>query len=136
MTFSWTFARRTVCAAALTIVAVNVASAAPARLATNTNLRLGPGTNFGVAATVPAGSVVDVIRCDVQWCNVLWRGRPGYMVARNLLGPGGPGPVVAVAPAPVVVGPPVYYGGGPYWGPRYYYGPRYYGPRYRHWRRW
>lgn len=135
MTFSWTFARRAVCAAALTIVAADVASAAPARLATNTNLRLGPGLNFGVAATVPAGSVVDVIRCGAQWCNVLWRGRPGYMVARNLVGAAGPGPAVAVVPGPVVVGPPVYYGGGPYWGPRYYGPGFYYGPR-RYWRRW
>ena len=134
MTVSWKFVRRAFCAAALTVIAADVASAAPARLATNTNLRLGPGTNFGVSATVPAGSVVDVIRCGAQWCNVLWRGRPGYMIARNLIGPG-PGPAVAVAPAPVVVGPPVYYGGGPYWGPRYYYGPRIYGTR-RYWRRW
>ena len=133
MTIFWKFARRAVCAVALTVLAADLASAAPARLAVNTNLRLGPGLNFGVVTTVRAGSIVDVIRCGAQWCNVLVGGRPGYMVARNLVGPGGPAPVM-VAPAPgpvVVVGPPVLYGPGPYWGPRYYYG----GPR-RYWRRW
>jgi uncharacterized protein YraI len=128
----WKFSRRTLCALALTLLAADAASAAPARLAVNTNLRLGPGLSFGIIRTLPAGSVVDVIRCGAEWCNVLFRGRPGYLVARNLTGPGGPAPVAVVAPpAPpvVVVGPPVYY--GPYWGPRYYWGPRRYW-----WRRW
>lgn len=130
MTIVWKFARRAVCAVSVTVLAADLASAAPARVVTNTNLRLGPGLNFGVTATIRAGGVVDVIRCGAQWCNVLWGGRPGYVVARNLAGMA----PVRVAPPPVVVGPPVYYGPGPYWGPRYYYGgPRFYGP---HWRRW
>ena len=136
MTIVWNFAGRAICAVALTVLAAELASAAPAQVATNTNLRLGPGLNFGVVATIRAGGVVDVIRCGAQWCNVLWGGRPGYVVARNLAG-GEPGPVgvVGAAPAPVVVvGPPVYYGPGPYWGPRYYgYGPHGYGPRWRRW---
>lgn len=131
MTVFWNSARRAICAVALTLFAADLASAAPTRLAMNTNLRVGPGLNFGVITTVPAGGVVDVIRCGAQWCNVLWRGRPGYMIARNVVGIA-PGPVVRVAPPPVVVvgPPPVYYGYGPYWGPRYYWGPR------RYWRRW
>ena len=60
------------------------AAAAPATVGTNTNLRQGPGTNFGVIMTVPGGSVVDVIRCGGEWCNVMADGRPGYMIARNL----------------------------------------------------
>jgi hypothetical protein len=118
-------------AAALVAVSAGWASAAPATVATNTNLRQGPGTTFGVIMTVPGGSVVDVIRCGAEWCNVMADGRPGYMIARNL-GLGGPAPIV-VRPAPppvVVVGPGPYYGYGPYYGPRYYYGPR------RYWRRW
>jgi uncharacterized protein YraI len=121
--------RVAVCAAALAALSAEMASAAPARVATNTNLRMGPGLNFGVIATAPAGSIVDVIRCGPEWCNVMWGGRPGYMIARNL-GAGGVPPGVVVAPAPgpvVVVGPPYY---GPYYGARYYYGPRFYGPRY------
>ena len=130
MTFVWKFVGRAICAAAITVLAADLASAAPARVATNTNLRLGPGTNFGVVLTVPAGGVVDVIRCGAQWCNVLVGGRPGYMIARNLVG-GGPGPAVVHAmPGPVVVVGPGYYGPGPYWGPRRYWGPRYYGRRW------
>ena len=133
---TWNAARGALAAAALIAVFAAGAAAAPATLATNTNLRQGPGTNFGVIMTVPAGSVVDVIRCGGEWCNVMAGGRPGYMVARNL-GGGAPVPVVRAAPAPlVVVEPaPVYYG---YYGPRYYYGGPgfYYGPRRYWYRRW
>jgi uncharacterized protein YraI len=135
MTITWNLARAAICAAAL-VVSVDAASAAPARVASNTNLRSGPGTNFGIITTVPGGAVVNVIRCTAAWCNVLWQGRPGYMIARNL---GRRAPAVVVgAPAPVVVvGPPVYYGRY-YYGPGpYYWGPRfYYGPRWGRWRRW
>jgi uncharacterized protein YraI len=122
--------------AALLALFAGSANAAPATVGTNTNLRQGPGTNFGVIMTVPGGSVVDVIRCGGEWCNVMVGGRPGYMIARNL-GLGGapvavaPGPVV-VAPPVVVVGPRPYYGYGPYYGPRRYWG----GPRYYGYRRW
>src|SRR5882757_584627 len=37
---------------------VAAASAAPAQVNSNTNLRQGPGTTFGVVAVVPGGSVV------------------------------------------------------------------------------
>jgi uncharacterized protein YraI len=124
--------------AALTLVAVSaeLADAAPARVAQNTNIRQGPGTTFPIIVTAPAGAVVEVIRCGVEWCNVIWGGRPGYMIGRNLAR--GPAPVRVVRPVPppvVVVGPGPYYGYGPYYGPRRFYGPGfYYGPR--RWRRW
>jgi uncharacterized protein YraI len=122
-------------ATALTLLA-GAANAAPATVASNTNLRQGPGTNFPVIMTVPGGSVVDIIRCGGEWCNVMANGQPGYMIGRNL-GRGGPAPVAVVAPPPVVVvGPGPYYPYGPYYGPRRFYGPGfYYGPR-RYWRRW
>ncbi|MPZ37533.1 MAG: SH3 domain-containing protein [Rhizobiales bacterium] len=127
------FTRSAMVAAALA-VSVGLANAAPATVAANTNLRQGPGTNFGVIMTVPGGSVVDVIRCGDEWCNVMANGSPGYMIARNL-GLGG-APVAVARPPVVVVGPPVVYGPGPYhYGPRRFYGPRFYGPR-RYWRRW
>jgi uncharacterized protein YraI len=139
MTTNWKLLRRAVYALALVAFSADLAAAAPARLASNTNLRLGPGTNFGIAVTVPGGALVNVIRCGGEWCNVTWRGRPGYMIARNLMRGGAArvvarpvavvrtAPVVVAAPAPVVV-----VGAPYYWGPRYYYG---YGPRY-YWRRW
>jgi uncharacterized protein YraI len=132
-------ARGTVLAAALVAVSAGWANAAPATVGTNTNLRQGPGTNFAVITTVPAGAVVDVIRCGGTWCNVMANGSPGYMIARNI-GLGGAPVPVAPPPGPVVVGPPVVYGPGPYYGPGFY-GPRFYGPGFyygprRYWRRW
>jgi uncharacterized protein YraI len=131
-TLTW---KHTFGAAALMTLVAGAANAAPATVANNTNLRQGPGTNFGVIMTVAGGSVVDVIRCGGEWCNVMVGGRPGYMIARNL-GMGGPAPVTVVRTVPppvVVVGPGYPY--GPYYGPGYY-GPGFYaGPR-RYWRRW
>src|ERR1700754_4554580 len=95
---NWSFARGTIAAGALTALAAGAASAAPATVGTNTNLRQGPGTNFGVIMTVPGGSVVDVIRCGAEWCNVMADGRPGYMIARNLGGGGAPVAVVGAPP--------------------------------------
>ena len=130
-TMIWMVARRAICAAALIAASAELASAAPARIATNTNLRQGPGLSFGVIATAPAGSVVDVIRCGPEWCNVMFGGRPGYMVARNL-GRAGPIRIVRPLPPPAVVVEPAY--PYPLYGRPYYYGPRvYYGPR-RFWR--
>jgi uncharacterized protein YraI len=111
-------------------MSAGAASAAPTQVISNTNMRLGPGTNFGIVATVPGGSVVEITNCGGEWCTALWRGRTGYMIATNLaLG----GPVGPVGGPPVVLydDPP------PYFGPPYRYGPRYRyrGPRYRY-RRW
>jgi len=116
----------------LLALSAELAAASPARVVSNTNLRLGPGTNFGVAATVPGGSVVDITGCAGQWCTAHWRGRTGYMIATNL-DLGGQGGPVGGPPVVIYDDPP------PYFGPPYsYYGPRYryLGPRYRSWRRW
>jgi uncharacterized protein YraI len=131
---TWSVSRAALCGALLTALSAGVADAAPARVASNTNLRQGPGTSFAVITTAPAGSVVNVIRCGIEWCNVMFAGRPGYMIARNL-GRGGPARAVRPAPRVVVVDPPppaVVVPGPYYYGPRYYYGRRY----YRGWRRW
>ena len=116
----------------LITLSAELASAAPALVLSNLNMRQGPGTNFAVVATIPGGSTVDVTGCTGEWCTVAWAGRGGYAIARNL-DLGGADPVGAYPPAvvegPVVVAPPVYYGG-------YYGGPGYYGPRYYYGRRW
>jgi uncharacterized protein YraI len=109
------------------------ASASPARVASNTNLRQGPGTTFGVVAVVPGGSVVEVTGCSGEWCTANWHGRVGYMISTHLdlaAGPVGPR-VVAVYPEPYY-GP--YFYGGPYFYNRFYFGSRYYGHYGR--RRW
>ena len=117
--------------AMLLALSVDVASAAPARVQANTNLRQGPGTTFNVLVTVPGGSIVEVSQCAADWCTTHWHGRVGYMIASNL--DLRPGPVVA--PAVVYAEPPYIY------GPPYFYGPRVFigfGHRYgyRHFRRY
>src|SRR5262245_14705179 len=74
----------TLAVGAFVVLAADAASAAPARVISNTNLRQGPGTNFGITATVPGGSIVDISRCAAEWCTAHWRGRVGYMIASNL----------------------------------------------------
>src|SRR5258705_139388 len=51
---------------------VAAASAGPARVFSNTNLRQGPGTTFGVVAVVPGGTVVEVTGCSGEWCTANW----------------------------------------------------------------
>ncbi len=98
--------------ASLLLFTAGAASAGPAPVITNLNLRQGPSTDFGNAG---------------DWCNVTFGDRGGYVLARNLdMREGAP---VAVEPGPVTIEPPVvvgrsvyYYGGPRYWGPRYYGG--------------
>src|SRR5882672_11214697 len=97
-------------------LSATAASAGPARVFSNTNLRQGPGTTFGVVAVVPGGSVVEVTGCAAEWCTANWGGRVGYMIATHLDQQAGP-----VAPRVVTVYPEPYY--GPYYGP-YFYGPQ------------
>jgi Bacterial SH3 domain len=110
-------------------LSATAASASPARVFSNTNLREGPGTNHGVVAVVPGGSVVEVTGCAAEWCTTHWRGRVGYMIATHLdQRVGVVAPPVAVYPGPYIYGPPYYY------GPRVFIG---FGPRYRYYgRRW
>jgi uncharacterized protein YraI len=56
----------------------------------NLNLRIGPGTHYGVIDVIPYGDVVDVYGClqDVAWCDVEWWGLRGWVSARYLVQPG------------------------------------------------
>ena len=56
----------------------------------NLNLRVGPGTHYGVIDVIPYGDVVDVYGClqDVAWCDVEWWGLRGWVSARYLVQPG------------------------------------------------
>src|SRR3954453_19465088 len=97
-----------------------VATASPARVYSNTNLRQGPGTTYGVVTVVPGGSIVEVTQCAAEWCTAHWHGRVGYMIATHLDMRGDPvaPPAVAIYPEPYIYGPPYVY------GPRIYIGPR------------
>jgi uncharacterized protein YraI len=60
------------------------ALAYPAVVTNDLNLRAGPSTANRVIATMPQGSIVDVIDCRGSWCEVEWRGRIGW-ASRNFL---------------------------------------------------
>jgi uncharacterized protein YraI len=60
------------------------AFAYPALVTNDLNLRAGPSTANRVIATMPQGSIVDVIDCRGSWCQVEWRGRVGW-ASRNFL---------------------------------------------------
>jgi uncharacterized protein YraI len=82
------------------------ASTAGAAVITNDlHLRSGPGTQYRVIGTMPAGAYVDVLGCAGSWCRVGWRGRVGF-VSSNYLGRGDGAyayaPRVYAAPPPAV----------------------------------
>jgi uncharacterized protein YraI len=124
-------------AAGLLLTSAGVASAAPALVTGDLNLRTGPGTNYRVTTVLPGGSTVNVGDCGGGWCRVAWRGGDGFASSSYLdLG----GRFYGAAPPPVYVAPPpvVTFGFG-WGGPRFYGGSyrhdRYYGRSYRHGRR-
>lgn len=57
---------------------------------TDLNLRVGPGTDFGVIDVIPGGYPVDVLGCldAYEWCDVDWDGLRGWVSARYLEHPG------------------------------------------------
>lgn len=112
------------------------ASGAEARSAHTTadlNLRTGPGTQYQIVATMPAGSRVDIGDCAEGWCAVDWRGRDGYASMVGLAG-GRAEP----APEVLVIDPPYPYRAGHYRSTNVYYDlppyaavpPRYYPRRF------
>lgn len=115
------------------------AGAPPAFAATNVNLRQGPGTTYTIIATIPVGSRLGLGGCSGQWCQVVWHGETGFVIASSLYQGGGPPPPGYGAPPPsygppppVYVAPPPYYGYGPGYDP--YYGWRGgYGYGHRRW---
>ncbi|MCJ8142901.1 SH3 domain-containing protein [Ancylobacter sp. A5.8] len=113
------------------------ASARPAVVTTDLNVRAGPGTGYRVIGSLPAGSSVDVGSCTGSWCRVAG----GFASARFLAF--GAGTRVVVQPAPVYYDD--YYdndlalgvgafalgvGVGNAWGPGYW-GPGWGGPGWR-----
>ena len=54
------------------------------------NLRVGPGTQYGVIDVIPRGDPVDVLGClaEFEWCDVEWYGLRGWVSARYLVQPG------------------------------------------------
>jgi len=132
------FARLAVSAAVLTALSTDLAAAKPATVASDVNLRKGPGTDNEIITLIPKGTMVEVGTCTNGWCMVTWNGQDGFSIATNL-GLGGPPPLrrrpmpddYEYPPPPgYVVGPPVYYEPPPVYYSPYYVRP-YYGPGWR-----
>ncbi len=122
--------RTGVLAATLMIGSAAVASAAPAVVATDLNLRAGPGTGYGVVAVLPAGATVNARNCGSGWCRVSYAGVTGFASA-SYLGTA-MGSYAAAPPPPRIFAGPRWYGPRTHWRGRFGPGPR----PHRHWRRW
>jgi uncharacterized protein YraI len=104
-------------ALAASVLLVSAGAAAADIVTGDLNLRSGPGPNFAIIDTMPAGSHVRVLECGAGWCRVRWRGIEGFASA-SYLGEGGP-VYVEGPPPPVYVAPPVVGYGYAWRGPRY-----------------
>lgn len=82
------------------LLSAGVAAAAPAVAQTDLNMRSGPGTQYGVVATIPDGATVDVGGCTGSWCAVNFSGISGYASANYLSGAGSVGPSAGVVVQP------------------------------------
>jgi uncharacterized protein YraI len=98
-------------AATLMCGAADVAAAYPAATRSALNMRQGPSTGTRVAAVLPRAAVVDVRSCTQNWCQVVYRGRTGYLSRMYLSVQRQPAPpprvVVQRRPAPPPA-PPAY----------------------------
>lgn len=72
--------------AAATVAAPAVASAAPARVTANVNLRAGPGTNYYPILVLPAGAPVELYGClqGYTWCDISYGRERGWVSSRYL----------------------------------------------------
>lgn len=70
--------KRLLLGAGLVALSAGAAAAAPATVESGLNLRSGPGTEYAVIDTMPAGARVDVGGCTGGWCQVSFNGEQGY----------------------------------------------------------
>jgi uncharacterized protein YraI len=121
---------------ALAALFATCAAAVPAYVASNVNMRSGPGTTNEIVTRIPGGSLVDANNCKDGWCEVTWQGKSGFAIqtALDLSGRVPSRPRTSYAPGYppgyVEAPPPIYYGPSYYYGPRYYYGGPYWRRRY------
>ncbi|WGS20568.1 MULTISPECIES: SH3 domain-containing protein [unclassified Bradyrhizobium] len=94
-------------------LSAGAAMAAPAVVESSVNLRNGPGTEFAVIATLPAGATVNATDCAVGWCRVSYDGEEGYASRAYL-------DIETAAVEPYYYPSYGYYG---YYGPYAYYEP-------------
>lgn len=72
--------------AAATVAAPAVASASPAQVTANVNLRTGPGTQYYPIVVLPAGAPVELYGClqGYTWCDVSYGRERGWVSSRYL----------------------------------------------------
>ena len=71
-------ARSCLIAGVLAAVSAAHAAAEPALIESKLNLRSGPGSAFGVLAVMPAGTKLDMQKCNDEWCRVKFGAQVGY----------------------------------------------------------
>ena len=69
-------------AGAAMLISAGVANAAV--VTNDLNLRAGPGTDYHIIGTMPAGADIAVLSCSGTWCHVDWNGEQGY-ASRNFI---------------------------------------------------
>jgi uncharacterized protein YraI len=70
--------KKSMLAAGLLAFSTAAASALPAVVSTDLNLRSGPGTVHQVIAVMQAGASVDTLGCGAGWCRIAYGGQVGY----------------------------------------------------------
>jgi uncharacterized protein YraI len=124
--------KATLLAGAVAVGVLAPVAAEAAYVTGSVNMRTGPGTQYAVILTIPAGSRVQVGGCS-SWCSVSYGGARGYVSASYISGgSAGPRPPVVYHRPP----PPTWgYAQRPYWdsrhnawsdGRRWYFGGRWY----------
>jgi hypothetical protein len=106
-------------AASALVLSAGAANAVPATAETSLNVRSGPGTQYEVVGSIPAGATVDVRGCTGSWCRVSFSGGSGY-ASRSYLAMAEGGPAIAVAPGYAYDDGPYY---DDYYDDGYGYGP-------------
>ena len=86
-------------AGAALLLSASAAAALPAVAQTDLTVRSGPGTQYPVVGSIPAGKTVEAGSCTRNWCQVSFSGGSGY-VNRRYLAMAGAVPSVGVAVAP------------------------------------
>jgi len=77
--------KRLLLGVSLVALSTGAALAAPAIVESGLNLRSGPGTEYAVITTLPAGTTVNASDCAGGWCRVSYNGEEGY-ASRAYLG--------------------------------------------------
>jgi uncharacterized protein YraI len=78
------FARSVAIAVMSAALSAICATAKPVTTTGDTNLRKAPGTDGEKIGLIPNGTKVEVGKCGNGWCEVTWKGKAGYALARNL----------------------------------------------------